>query len=153
MRELRIRFEADPALDGIEVLIRAPEDDAQVAALRKRLAAFAEEESITVFDRNERQRKIAAKDVVSVNVNGKQINIVTENGSYTARQPLKSIESQLSPRRFVRISRYELVNLDKVESFDFTLAGTLRLELAGGMETWASRRCIPEIRRRLSGKE
>ena len=47
----------------------------------------------------------------------------------------------------------EIVNLDKVLRYDFTLAGTLRLELTGGIETWASRRCIPVIRKRLQGKE
>ena len=50
------------------------------------------------------------------------------------------------------IKKFQIVNLAKVRRYDFTVAGTLRLELAGGMETWASRRCIPEIRRRLKGK-
>ena len=66
---------------------------------------------------------------------------------------IHSLKSALDAQRFVRISRYELVNLDMVRKFDFTLGGTLRLELAGGMETWASRRCIPAIRARLKGKE
>ena len=59
----------------------------------------------------------------------------------------------LDKKHFLRISRFEIVNLNKVLRYDFTLAGTLRLELAGGIETWASRRCIPAIRKRLLGKE
>jgi DNA-binding LytR/AlgR family response regulator len=96
---------------------------------------------------------IARDDVVSVSVTGKQAQIVTEEGRYTVRQSLQSLESELDPDRFLRVSRHELVNMDKVERYDFTVNGTLRLELAGGMETWASRRCIPAIRRRLNGKE
>ena len=64
----------------------------------------------------------------------------------------KSLEDILDKQRFVRISRYEIVNLEKILKYDFTVAGTLRIELTGGMETWASRRCIPAIRRRLTGK-
>ena len=152
MKEVQIRFEASPALDRIEVLIRAPEEDAQVDAIRRRLAELAPE-AITVCDGGELQRRISLEDVVSVSVSGKLINIVTEDGSYCTRQSLRNLEPLLEGRRFVRISRYEIVNLDKVLRFDFTLAGTLRLELVGGMETWASRRCIPQIRRLLSGKE
>ena len=151
MKQIHIRFEAESALDAIEVVIRAPEEDAQVAAIRRRLAELAPE-TLTVFDRYERQRLLPAEDIVCVSVNGKLVNVVTEGGVYFTRQPLNRLEAALDGARFVRISRYELGNLAKVVSFDFTLAGTLRLELAGGMETWASRRCIPEIRRRLAGK-
>ena len=152
MKDIQIRFEACPALERIEVLIRAPEEDAQVDAIRKRLAELAPE-TLTVYDDEELQRLISLDDIVSVSVSGKLVNIVTEDGCYCTRQSLRNLEPLLEKRRFVRISRYEIVNLAKVLRFDFTLAGTLRLELVGGMETWASRRCIPQIRRLLSGKE
>lgn len=151
MKRIRVRFEAEPELDGIEVLIRAPEEDEQVAAIRRRLSDLSPE-TLTVFDQNDRQRMIPLEEIVCASVNGKLVEVLTESGSCFTRQPLNKLEAVLSGERFVRISRYEIVNLSKVESFDFTLAGTLRLELAGGTETWASRRCIPEIRRRLAGK-
>ena len=145
MKEVSVRFEAAPALDRIEVVIRASEEDAQVAALRRQLSELSSE-TLVVFDAYEVRRLIPVEDVVSVSVNDKLVSVTTESGSYYTRQPLHRLEEALSGARFVRISRYELA---KVRRFDFTLAGTLRLELAGGTETWASRRCIPEIRRRL----
>ncbi len=97
--------------------------------------------------------KIDPDDVVSVSVSGKYAQLVTEKNRYTLRQPLQALESMPEFDRFVRISRYELVNVDKVVKFDFTLGGTLRLELAGGMETWASRRNIPLIRKKLTERK
>ena len=73
-------------------------------------------------------------------------------GIYTAKQSLQSLEKLLG-RSFLRISRFELINLQKVRKYDFTIMGTLRVEFEGGMETWASRRYIPLIRARLSGEE
>ena len=152
MKQVHVRFEPEPSLDRIEIVIRAPEEDEQVDAIRSRLAGFAPD-TVLAFDQNEIQHMIPVGDIVSAAVNGKLVNIVTEGGSYYTRQPLRNMESILCSRRFVRISRYEIVNLAKVVNFDFTLSGTLRLELVGGMETWASRRCIPLIRKRLLGKE
>lgn len=152
MKQIRVLFEPDPSLDRIEVLIRAPEEDEQVAAIMKRLSS-AGSETLAVFDRQDIQKMIPVEEIVCASVNGKLVNVVTENGSYYTRQTLRNLEALLEGHRFVRISRYEIVNLTKVVSFDFTLAGTLRLELKGGMETWASRRCIPLIRKRLWGKE
>ena len=152
MKPFHIRFEADPSLEGIEVLIRAPEENDEVAAIMKRLSGDAQK-TFTVYDRFDNIKLLPAENIVRVSVEGKQINIITERGSYYLRQTMRTFESALDERQFVRISRYEIVNLAKVVSFDFTLAGTLQLELAGGMETWASRRCIPAIRKMLTGKE
>lgn len=150
-KDVQIRFEQAPSLEDIEVLIRAAEQDPQVLAMIRRLSD-SPVESISVFDRHEIRRVIPMEDIISINADGKQVNVVTEDDSYYTRQTLKNLESILDERRFVRVSRYEIVNISKVVGYDFTVAGTLRLELAGGMETWASRRCIPQIRRRLLGK-
>ncbi|MCR5663631.1 MAG: LytTR family transcriptional regulator DNA-binding domain-containing protein [Oscillospiraceae bacterium] len=152
MKEIIVRFEQDPSLERIEVLVRASERGEELDALLERIGAHPPE-LLTAAGPDGALRRLGADEIVSVSVNGKQVRLVTEDGVYTARQSLQSLEKELDGRRFVRISRYELVNLDKVRKFDFTWSGTLRLELAGGMETWASRRCIPQIRKRLTGKE
>ena len=152
MKKITVRFEPDPTLDHIEVLLRAPERDEEVEALLERLSGHSPE-TIPVFDGNGNLRALSPGEIISASVEGKLVNIVTEDGSWYTRRTLQSLEEELDGRRFLRISRYELVNLEKVLRYDFTLAGTLRLELTGGMETWASRRCIPSIRKRLLGKE
>lgn len=153
MKEWNIRFEPDPGLDRIEVVVRGPsEDDGDVAELMKRLRA-EQPAALTVYDGNGVVRRITAGEIVLISVVDKRVNVVTEDGSWFSRKPLQTLEEELDESSFLRISRYELVNLDKVTRYDFTVAGTLRLEFKGGMETWASRRCIPAIRKRLNGKE
>ena len=148
MEKLNIRFEEDASLDGVEVIVRARERDAEVEALLGRIGGKTPDQ-LAVTDSDGAQLYVSFADIVLVSVNGKTVQIVTEKDRYTLRTALQSIEDRLENRRFVRISRYEIVNLDKVLRYDFTLAGTLRLELCGGMETWASRRNIPLIRKKL----
>lgn len=152
MKKIRINFEKDVSLDDIEILIRASEKDNEIDDIIDRVS-FAGNDTIAVTDGNGTHDIVCASDIVLLSVNGKIVSIITENNRFTARQPLNSLEETLDPAVFIRISRYEIVNLKKVIRYDFTLSGTLRLELMGGMETWASRRCIPLIRRRLAGKE
>lgn len=149
MKKTKIVFEKDPSLDSIEITVRAPEKDAQVEDIIGRLCCEPPK-TVTVTAQDGSLRRLSPADIVSVSVSGKQSRIVTEDGLYTVRQSLQSIEERLDRAGFVRISRYEMINLDKVQKFDFTLGGTLRLELAGGMETWASRRNISQIRRKLT---
>ena len=151
MKQILVRFEPDPSLEKIEVVIRASEQDPDVTALMDQLTR-PEPDTITVFDRNGIVRSLQTEEIISASMDGKRVKIVTEEGAWYTRCTLQSLEKTLDRKRFLRISRYELVNLDKVLHYDFTVAGTLRLELMGGIETWASRRCIPQIRKRLTGK-
>ncbi len=151
MKNISVRFEPDPALERIDVVIRASERDAEVEALMDCISDRPPD-TLPVFDGNGNLCVLPADEIILASVDGKLVNVVTQDGSWYTRRTLQSLEDELDARRFLRISRYEIANLDKVLRYDFTLAGTLRLELAGGLETWASRRCIPAIRRRLLGK-
>ena len=151
MKEITLRFEPDPNLDRIDVVIRAAARDEEVTALMARLSE-PPSDSLLVFDGLGNLRALSPNSIILASVEGRLVNIITENGSWYTRQSLQSLQDTLDKKRFLRISRFEIVNLDKVLRYDFTLAGTLRLELAGGIETWASRRCIPAIRKRLLGK-
>ena len=151
-KKLKISFEADPSVNEVEVIVRARERDGEIDALIERITEKAPE-TLTVTDADGALIKLSPADVVLVSVSGKLVEIVTESERFTVRQPLHEFEQKLEAGRFVRISRYEIVNLDKVKRFDFTLGGTLRLELVGGMETWASRRNIPMIRKKLTKGE
>lgn len=152
MKKLNIRFEQDSSLDCIDVIIRASAEDGEVAALMEKLSGPGQG-LLTVFDGYGNVRTIRPEEIILASVEGKLVNLVTAEGSWFTRQTLQNLEAALSKWRFIRISRFELINLDKVLRYDFTIAGALRIEMAGGMETWASRRCIPAIRRKLAGKE
>ena len=148
MKKLNIRFETDDALQNVEVLVRASERDEQVNRLLERISACAPD-LLLVTDIDGKHLKLPLHDVISVSVLGKQTKVLTRDGIFTVRQPLQSLEERLPAPRFVRISRYEIVNIDMVLRFDFTLSGTLKLELVGGHDTWASRRNIPALRKAL----
>ena len=152
MRKIRLKTEIDPSLKETEVIIRAPEEDDETAALASQiLSGFPK--TLTIQGADGVLLNIPMKDIVSISVDRKQVCIATEEEKYIVRQSLNSLEEKLVSGRFVRISRFEIVNLDKVRKYDFTMGGTLRLELAGGIETWASRRNIPMIRGKLKKEE
>ena len=152
MKKVVVRFEQEQALSCIDILFRAAEQDSEVQALMERVSDHMSDK-LSVLDGNANLHMIAPSDVISVSAEGRQARVRTEGENYYSRQSLQSLEGILNPRQFMRISRYELVNLSKVTRYDFTIAGTLRLEFADGGETWASRRSIPLIRKRLAGKE
>lgn len=151
MKKINVRFETDKALKGIDIIIRADKRDEQINALIEKLT-HRKPERLTVLDSENCPSVIEEKDIIFVSADGKNVQIITHHGKFHAKQSLQSFEDVLSDR-FLRVSRFEIIDLKKVRKYDFTLSGTLRIEFENGMETWASRRYIPLIRKRLSGEE
>ncbi len=151
MKKINVRFEQDKTLDGIEILIRAGERDAQINKMIESLEKSSAVK-LTALDKDNCQCVIDENEIFFISADGKSIRIITAHGKYRAKQSLQSIEELLS-EKFLRVSRFEIINLDMVRKYDFTLGGTLRIELENGMETWASRRYIPLIKERLSREE
>ena len=151
MKKINVRFEKVKTTDYIDIVIRADEKDDQIMSLIEKLSV-REEAKLTVFDRDNCSCVIDKEEIIFVSADGKNVRVTATSGIYRAKQSLQSIEELLS-RKFLRVSRFELINLSMVRKYDFTIGGTLRIEFKNGMETWASRRYIPLIRQRLSGEE
>lgn len=151
MKKINVRFEKDETADNIDIVIRADEKDDQVSALIEKLS-LSEPVKLTVADRGNCSCVISEDEIVIVSADGKNVRLTAISGIYRAKQSLQSLEKLLS-RKFLRVSRFELINLSMVSKYDFTIGGTLRIEFINGMETWASRRYIPLIKKRLSGEE
>lgn len=148
MKRISVRFEKDKGRNDIDVLFTASEVDEQVATLMNKVAdpisamwEVDDEQGLAVTIPEER--------IVLISADNKKLKVTAEDGVYWMKMTLQDIEAALNPSTFLRVSRYNIVNLQKVERFDFSVTGTLRIELADGQETWASRRFIPAVKERL----
>ena len=112
MKKVNIRFEPDETLDGIEIIIRAVGRDKQVSEL---IESFSQREEfrIIALDQNKCPSVIDEREVVFIAADGKDVRIVAVHGKYHARQTLRSLEEKLS-RAFLRVSRFEIINLKMV---------------------------------------
>ena len=152
MKRIRLRFREEPELDYIDILIRADKKDADIETLVRRIQPDTSRQ-LTVLDEYDRSCVVSEDEILIVTSDAKNVRITTATTEYRARQSMQNMEKRLTDGMFLRISRFEIVNLTKVKQYDFTIGGTLRIELENGMETWASRRYIPLIREKLSGEE
>lgn len=92
---------------------------------------------------------ISQRDIVRIHTEGRKVILQTENETYTVRKTLSGLEEILNPTRFLRISQSEIINLYKVKSFDYNLAGTIGVEFDCGIKSWASRSRVRQIKELL----
>lgn len=65
------------------------------------------------------------------------------------RLRLYELEERLNPHQFVRISNSEIINLKRVNNFDLSFTGTIRVKLSNETVTYVSRRYISKLKKIL----
>ena len=143
---MKVEIRVDPALSEPEAVIYAPRVTPELEALAQSLSREAPR--LTAYTERGAQF-IPLSDVLRLYAERQQVLLQTAQGVYTVRQRLYELEEQLSPHRFVRISNSEIVNARMITGMDFSLTGTIRLSLRGGVETYASRRYVARIRKQF----
>ena len=83
----------------------------------------------------------------------RKVRICTAGGTYDSKRSLPFLESVLNADRFIRISRFEIVNIRYIASFDFSIAGTVHIAFDDGSVTWAARRYVRAIQQALNSLE
>ena len=99
--------------------------------------------------KNEKIEVIEQEDLIRIYAGLGKVFAVTEKGEYTVRFRLYEIEKRLNHNQFVRISNSEIINLKKVNNFDLSFTGTIRVELTNGTAAYVSRRYVSKIKKIL----
>lgn len=96
-----------------------------------------------------RLKFISQRDIYRVRTENRRTVLDTADTSYTIKESLIKVESVLDEERFFRISQSEIINLYKVDSFDFTPAGTVGVVFDNEQTTWVARRCVKPLKQKL----
>ena len=143
---MKVEIRVDPARSEPEAIIYAPRLTPELEALAQRLSE--EGPRLTVYSDRGAQF-IPLTDILRIYAQRQSVLAQTSQGVFTVRQRLYELEDNLAPHRFVRISNGEIVNARMITGMDFSLTGTIRLSLRGGIETYASRRYVSRIRKQF----
>ncbi len=132
-REPKAIIYTDKMTDEIASLMKQLTDDQP-----KMIAAFDED---TVL-------MLSYSDIYHIYSSSGKIFVETENKKYLLRLRLYELEERLDGS-FVRISNSEIINLNKVKSFDLSFVGTICVSLTNGIVTYVSRRYVTKIKQQL----
>ena len=149
MKNIDVVFDKNPDLNNIIVTFSASVRDDQIEYLMD-LVRNSGGNDIYVQDTYGSFRKLKEEQIIRLQVDKKNVSVSSDEGEFILRKTLQEAENMLRSSMFLKISRFEVINLQKVKKFDFTITGTLRIEFEDGSFTWASRRFIPIIKQILA---
>jgi two-component system LytT family response regulator len=92
---------------------------------------------------------VQVADIEWVEAAGYNIRIHTAEQTYTTRLSLTALVNRLDPRRFVRVHRSAIVNLDRVSQIEPYINGAYTIVLKDGAQIRLSRSMRPALEEAL----
>ena len=92
--------------------------------------------------------KLNPLDVHCITVINNKVYAICEKDRYILKERLYSLEEEL-PNSFVKINQSCLANINKMERFDTSISGTLKIRFKNGETDYVSRRQLKTIKERL----
>lgn len=85
--------------------------------------------------------RVDARDIISVESAGREIEVYTVHGVFTARERLYQIQGRLDPEDFLRVSNGVIVALRHIRSIKPALSMRFALTLSDGRRADVTRSC------------
>ncbi len=145
---MEVEFRLDPERGEPKLVILAAADSPDLRRLAEELSGLRLD-PVPVWD-GETALLLPQGDFLRFYTDGKGVSAQTGEGTYAVRLRLYELEELLDPRRFVRVSNSEIVNLDRVTAVDLSLTGTIRMTLDGKTAAYVSRRYVKKIKETLN---
>lgn len=92
--------------------------------------------------------KLDTKDIYCFTVDGGKLYAITEKDKYLLKTRLYNVEETLD-KSFIKINQSSIANINKIQKFDASISGTLKVIFKNGYTDYVSRRNIKNIKERL----
>lgn len=128
---------------------------ADAANLKAAVAVYEENANKTQLERipvrlREEILLVPVSEIISITADGELLHIADSSGKkYTINHRLKDLEARLDEKKFVRLSRSHIVNLEMIAKISPMPGGTYLIRLKDGQEIAASRLQSRVLRERL----
>ncbi len=97
---------------------------------------------------NEEIVRLEPQDIYCFTVEGGRLYAIGENEKYLIKARLYNIEEILD-KSFIKINQSSIANVKKIQKFDASISGTLKVIFKNGHTDYVSRRNIKNVKERL----
>lgn len=144
---MEVELKVEPGRQEPKIVILAGGETEELRALVEELSGLALG-PVPVW-KGERLERLPQSEFLRFYADGRGVSAQTAKDTYSVRLRLYELEELLDPKRFVRISNSEIINLKRVTAVDLSLTGTICMTLNGTVHTYVSRRYVKKIKETL----
>ena len=147
---MRLRIEYDDSLPEDLTILQTKKPDPIVDKISRHFAQPYQADTVIGYEGTSFS-PIGLNQIYYFFTENKAVYVKTENNTFKIKERLYEVEAFV-PNHFVRISRFEIVNLHFVERFEYTFGGKIVLHLKNDTQLYTTRSYTKDIKNILFRK-
>ena len=144
---MKVEVIIDESLDENKVTIYAKKYSKDIENIRDMLTDRLLDKIVAFYDKG--IFILSFDEIIRVFAQNGDVFVKTNNKSYKVRLTLTELEKRLDKKKFIRISRSEIVNLDYIKRLDLPFIGTIAVEFTNDEVSYVSRRRLKDFKKIL----
>lgn len=144
---MKVEVIIDESLDENKVTIYAKKYSKDIENIRDMLTDRLLDKIVAFYDKE--IFILSFDEIIRIYAQDKEVFVKTNNKSYKVRLTLTELEKRLDKKKFIRISRSEIVNIDYIKRLDLSFIGTIAVEFTNGEVSYVSRRRLKDFKKIL----
>lgn len=144
---MKVEVIIDESLDENKVTIYAKKYSKDIENIRDMLTDRLLDKIVAFYDKE--IFILSFDEIIRIFAQDGDIFVKTNNKSYKVRLTLTELEKRLDKKKFIRISRSEIVNLDYIKRLDLSFIGTIAVEFTNNEVSYVSRRRLKDFKKIL----
>jgi DNA-binding LytR/AlgR family response regulator len=145
-----LKLEKDTTQNDIEIVIKYPAENKTIDDIVSFLRTF--DTQIECYSKNGIKRANAS-DIFYVESKNKMTEVFCEKESYQANFRLYQLYDKLSDKGFIKVSKYCILNINKLDSFKPLLNSRMEAVLTNGARIYINRNYLADIKRKFQDDE
>ncbi|TDT63800.1 LytTR family DNA-binding domain-containing protein [Fonticella tunisiensis] len=141
---MKIDIDIDENYKETTITIKAPEMNSEIAEILQKLKN-TKSKSIIGKD-NQKMYILNPQDILVFYSKGQKVMADTIDGTYEIKQKLYELEDELRGISFVRISKFAIVNINKIKNIEMFFNGSLIVNFINGRQEIISRRYVAKVK-------
>lgn len=144
---MKVEIIIDESLDEDKVTIYAKEYSKDIENIRDMLTDRLLDKIVAFYDKE--IFILSFDEIIRIFAQDGDVFVKTSNKSYKVRLTLTELEKRLDKKKFIRISRSEIVNIDYIKRLDLSFIGTIAVEFTNDEVSYVSRRKLKDFKKIL----
>ena len=143
---MKVEVIIDESLDENKVTIYAKKYSKDIENIRDMLTDRLLDKIVAFYDKE--IFILSFDEIIRIFAQDGDVFVKTNNKSYKVRLTLTELEKRLDKKKFIRISRSEIVNIDYIKRLDLSFIGTIAIEFTNEV-SYVSRRRLKDFKKIL----
>lgn len=144
---MKVEVIIDESLDENKVAIYAKKYSKDIENIRDMLTDRLLDKIVAFYDKE--IFILSFDEIIRIFAQDGDVFVKTSNKSYKVRLTLTELEKRLDKKKFIRISRSEIVNVDYIKRLDLSFIGTIAVEFTNDEVSYVSRRRLKDFKKIL----